>query len=382
MPREYETHYRIREPFIMPIRLLMLSTALVTITAALSTAHAAPSPPTSASSPIEINHDLLQHLTSTQTSTPTGAPLTTAQLNLPVSVNLTRDETSQPSPHHTTPAPKNAPTILAQAPPPSNGVKFVPLAKPIPSKKQSKKEALSQAKAQDIKTIKGSPPPFNMWDAVWSGRINAGGSFHNGTSDTTAYSGDASAKAEWHNKDRLELGASLDYSENDEETTIDERRLTGTFKDFLNDKMFLDYNTFFETDDVDGVELRSNTGISFGHQVFDHERLKLSYSIGPSYLIEEIEDEQDTQKSAAYNWKMDFERKLKNEALTFYHNNRLIVPASQKEEYILNTNTGVRIPLMEKLVGSFDVKHDIDKGAANDASDTQTRYSVKLGYEW
>lgn len=255
---------------------------------------------------------------------------------------------------------------------------------PTPEKPLSKKDALSMEVEPEVKVISNAPPPFNMWAADWSGLISIGTSFQKGNGENKIVDIDASTKAQWDNKDRLGMAMYYEYQDDNDIETVDEKGFSIYFDDFLTESIFLDYNARIENDDIAGIDMRSNIGISLGHQLFDTDTFKLSYALGPSYMIEETKfvTEEDTEKDISYNWKFDLEKHLKDDMAILYHNHTWLAPADETNEYIFDSHTGVRIPLKERLVATFDIEHDIDEGVPPGVSETDTKYSLKVGYEW
>ena len=253
-----------------------------------------------------------------------------------------------------------------------------------PEQKISKKEALSMDIAPEIKVISAAPPPFNLWQADWSGLANIGTSFKKGNGENKRVDLDATTKAVWENKDRLGFSAYYKYEDDNDIETVDERGFSTYFDDFIDEKLFINYNGRIENDDIAGVDLRSVIGIGLGHQLFDTESLKVSYSLGPSYLIEEtkIVTGDETEKALSYNWKFDLEKHLKNDMAVLYHNHTWLAPANETGDFVFDSHTGARIPLRDKLVASIDIEHDIDQSAEAGVSESDTKYSLKLGYEW
>ena len=248
----------------------------------------------------------------------------------------------------------------------------------------SKKDALSMDIMPEVKVISNAPPPFNLWQADWSGLANIGTSFKKGNGENKRVDFDASTKAVWDNKDRLGFSAYYKYEDDNDIETVDERGFSTFFDDFISDKFFINYNGRIENDDIAGVDLRSVIGVGLGHQLFDTESLQVSYSLGPSYLIEEtkIITGDETEKALSYNWKFDLEKHLKNDMAVLYHNHTWLAPANETSDFVFDSHTGARIPLRDKLVASIDIEHDIDQSAEPGVSESDTKYSLKLGYEW
>lgn len=236
------------------------------------------------------------------------------------------------------------------------------------------------APVAEAAAVKPVVEPAGLWGAKWSGRANLGASIQTGNSDTQNIDADAKTKADW-GEYRAEAGVDYEREEDSDVKTVDNRRLYGLFDYFFAEKWFANANIEFEQDDIAELDLRSTYGVGIGHQPFDTDDLKLKYTLGPSLLTEERTNG-DTEDSLAYNWHFDYEQKFWDGNVQFFHNHRLLVPSDETSQYLLDTATGVRVPLRTSLVATFEVEHDIDKSAPTGTDEEDTKYGLKLGYEW
>lgn len=223
-------------------------------------------------------------------------------------------------------------------------------------------------------------PQTALWGAKWSGRANVGATVQSGNSETEALELDAETTAKW-DKHRATAKAEYEREEDNDIKTTDNKSLKLEGDYFYKPKWFANANAEFEQDDIARLDLRSSIGLGLGHQLYDQDDLKLKYIFGPNYLSEETADG-ESESSLAYNWRFDYEQKFWDGLITLYHNHRILVPADETSSYLVDTNSGVRVPLQKKLVATFEIEHDIDKGAPEGTSEDDTKYGLKLGYEW
>jgi len=233
-----------------------------------------------------------------------------------------------------------------------------------------------------------APPPLDAgWlGAKWSGRVNLGASLQTGNTEQDAINGDASVKAKWHkfNGDplhRASIKAEINRETENDDTTEDNRSIQGAYDYFVNKKWFINSTLGFEQDDIEKLDLRTTAGIGLGHQAFESDNLNLQYVIGPSYLREEYESG-DTDDSAALRWALDYDQKILGSTLEAYHDHEIFVPVGDTNAFLLDTRTGLRIPLKAGLVVSGEVQFDWDNDPAPGTKEDDTTYAVKLGYEW
>ena len=224
-------------------------------------------------------------------------------------------------------------------------------------------------------------PQSNFLGATWSGRANLGASLQKGNSDTQNIDADAETTAKWGDIYRAKIAAEYAREEENDNKTVDNRSIEGLFDYFFAPKWFANANIKFEQDDIADLDLRSTYGLAIGHQLYDRDDLKLRYQLGPSYLREE-RGNGNTEDSLAYSWKLDYEQSVWDDAIRLFHNHQLLVPSDETDRYVLETETGARVPLRKSLIATIQIDHDVDKGAPNGSSQEDTKYGVKLGYEW
>lgn len=229
--------------------------------------------------------------------------------------------------------------------------------------------------------------PDNGWlGALWSGRANIGASLQTGNTEQDAINADASIKARWPKANgdplhRTSAKAEINLQNEDDESTEDNRRLDLAYDYFFAPKWFLNTTAGFEQDDIDQLDLRTTIGVGLGHQVFERDNLNLQYVVGPTYLREEFETG-TTDNSAALRWALDYDQKIWDDVFQLFHNHELIVPGDDTNAYLLDTKTGVRIPLKKGLVATGEIDFQRDNAPEPGVEKDDTTYAFKLGYEW
>ena len=215
---------------------------------------------------------------------------------------------------------------------------------------------------------------------VWSGRVNAGAVQQSGNSDKQNVNLDGTVKAKWTDH-RVTLKAEYAREEDNDEKAEDNRKAAVDWDYFFAPQWFSATNPELETDDIAELDQRLTLGLGLGHQPFEAEGLSLSLVLGFNYLDEEFNNGTG-EDSIAYNWSLDYEHALWDALFTLYHEHRLLVPSDETHRYVVDTKTGLRAPLRDGLIASFEVEHDVDKGVPEGSSETDTTYGIKLGYEW
>lgn len=217
--------------------------------------------------------------------------------------------------------------------------------------------------------------------AKWSGRANAGFTAQSGNSDTEDLNLDAQTTAKWGKTYRAILKGEYNREKENNAETENNFQIEAIGDYFFRPKWFLEGNIKWEEDDIAGLNRRTNIGLGLGHQPFDSDKFSLKYVLSPTYVSEEY-DNGDDNSSAAVRWTLDAEYKIWEDKVALFHNHEILAPTDEMSEYNLETETGARVPIHKGLIASAQVDHDIDKAAPEGSSENDTKYMLKLGYEW
>ena len=214
----------------------------------------------------------------------------------------------------------------------------------------------------------------------WSGRVNFGGFITDGNSQKKAAVLDGLAKAR-DEKNRFTAGAELRYAEDEGEETEDEYKIYGEYDRFINDKMFAGARVSYEADDIANLDRRIKVGPYIGYQYFESDPLNLSTRLGLDYINEEFENG-DTEDDIGATWGVDYDQKFIDETIQLFYKHDFSVPVDDTEAFLFDSEFGVRFPLAKVLTGTAQVDFDWDNAPAPGVKEDDTKYSVKLGYEF
>jgi len=235
--------------------------------------------------------------------------------------------------------------------------------------------------AQEEKTPKPEESPAGFLHTKWSGRTNLGASLQTGNSEKNAINADAMVKAKWLDKHRVIVEAEYNRKKDDGNITEDNKSIEGVYDYFFNKKWFLNSTLGFEQDDINRIDLRTIVGLGLGYQVFERDDLNLKFILGSSYLHTDFENG-NSEDSAAIRWNADYDQKFFEGLIQIFHDHDLIVPADDTDDFLLDTKTGVRVPLKMGLVATAQIDFDWDNKPEPGITEDDTKYSLKLGYEW
>ena len=215
---------------------------------------------------------------------------------------------------------------------------------------------------------------------AWSGAVNLGAGFRTGNSETNSLNFDYTVSAR-REKQRFRSSGEYNRQEDEEDVTVDNRKIRFRHNYFFRENWFTNTSTAFAQDDIADLELRTTLGFGVGHQPYDTDTLKLEYVASLDHLREDFENEQVDQ-SVAGEWDLSYEQRFLDDLLRLSHNQSLLVPSDDPGAYILDTATALRVPLRKGLMVSAEIQYDRDNDPPAGIDTDDTLYALKLGYEW
>lgn len=217
-------------------------------------------------------------------------------------------------------------------------------------------------------------------DVKWSGRANFGGFVTDGNTDKKAIVLDGLAQAR-DEKNRYTVGAELRYAEDEGEETEDEYMIYGEYDRFFNGPWFAGGRLSYESDDIADLDSRIKVGPYVGYQFYESEPLNLNTRLGINYVSEEFNNG-DTEDNIAAAWGVNYDQKVVDDTLQLFYKHDFTVPFDNTDNFLLDMETGVRFPIAKILTGSLQIDFDWDGEPAPGAEEKDTKYSLKLGYEF
>jgi putative salt-induced outer membrane protein YdiY len=231
-----------------------------------------------------------------------------------------------------------------------------------------------------------NPEPWRLGRGFkFSGRTNFALEAQRGNTDKDEI--DIDGNLLWRRKqDRFTLIGELEHDKNNGTTTADNWKLSGKYDYFVTRKRYYGALVFAEADDFADLELRVGGGPGIGYQFFENRELNLSVEAGLIRVFEDFKT-QDNDRYWAAGWMINFDKYvlpdlLQSYHLQLYHRQTGLWNLYDTSDVIWNTWTGLRFPLILGLVASTEIQVEYDTGAAPDADEVDTTYTLKLGYQW
>jgi len=226
-----------------------------------------------------------------------------------------------------------------------------------------------------------NPDPWRTGDGYkMSGHVNFALSKERGNTDKDEI--DADADLTWRlRSDRFKMFGELERDRNDNKQTKDKWKLSNNYDHFFSKKWYGGAILGFEHDQFADLNLRTVVGPKTGYQWFESKEMNLSTEIGPMYTNEDFDTDSDDDY-VALGWGVDFDRYVFGDFMQFYHRQTGLWNLEDTGDLVWNTWTGIRFPMILGIVATTEMKVEYNSGAADDADDIDTTYTLKLGYAW
>ncbi len=255
----------------------------------------------------------------------------------------------------------------------------------IPMSYVAPAQTQEQAQIDTAKTIETSEtvkekPKREIGVYKWSGRASAGGLIESGNNDSQNFTADLEIKARDKNN-RFTVGGEANYGTEDDERTDNDQQIYANYDRFLSEQLFIGARQSLERDEFEELDYRSQTGVFAGYQIYEQDDLNLQIKVGPEYIYEKF-DTGETEKDIALGWLLDYDQKFLDDKLQAFHNHEIATPVADANAFLLETETGLRVPITEKLDAAAQVDFDWDNDPVDGVKENDTTYSIKLGYGW
>ena len=173
----------------------------------------------------------------------------------------------------------------------------------------------------------------------------------------------------------------MEYDRTDEITTKQDWLALSKYDYFFAEKTYFSFTYGAKQEKFAGLNLRQFVGPGIGHQFYEGKPTDLLTELGIFALDEDFVEQSDNSYWGPA-WKLKFEHELIDGKLTFYHNHYAVLSAEDTDKYLWHSWTGLRFPIVDKLVGSLEYEVDYDSHPALDAEKSDTTVRLKIGYEW
>lgn len=213
------------------------------------------------------------------------------------------------------------------------------------------------------------------------GHIQLGGYLQEGNTEKSGFNTDIHVSTDLDDVNRLRIDAEYHLEEENDETVEDNRSIDLMHDYFFKPKWFANSNLGFKVDKQADLDLRTTAGVGLGYQMYDFKDLSLSFTLGPSYLKEEYQDG-DVEESGAARWALDYDQKFYDGMFKAFHNHEILQGFDYADNFQLESDTGVSIPVSAHISAILKVEYDFDNEPAVGTEREDTTYSLNIGYDW
>lgn len=227
-----------------------------------------------------------------------------------------------------------------------------------------------------ITDINPPPPP----PVAWHGSVVV--AYTQSTGNTENITGllraDANRRTE---RDRLTFGALWNYKEDENELTERNAYFLGKYDYFITKRLFGYGNLRLETDEFKDLTLRTIVGAGLGYQFVETERANFFGEGGISYINENY-DEAEDESFAAGRLAYSLRYWLIQDKLRFLHDLEWLVSFENSSDWLLNTDTGLRLKISDRWSANASVLFSYDNEPAPGTEEEDTIYALGLAYEF
>jgi putative salt-induced outer membrane protein YdiY len=220
-------------------------------------------------------------------------------------------------------------------------------------------------------------PTYLRYDAD----LNVGVEFARGNTDTTDLHFDARFEPSfgWNT---LRLSGQYDKKTADGDTTTNRWDASLVYERDFRRRWYVSAANTYESDTQRDLDLRIIFGVGIGYRFYDNDPTFLSVLPALAYVNENFSDPTDDTNYAAFQLSMDFKRDLYKDDITFFHNNMYLNSLQSLSDIIIRTETGIKFDMAWDFVLTAEVQTDWENEPAEDAKKLDTRYMLKIGFEF
>lgn len=223
-------------------------------------------------------------------------------------------------------------------------------------------------------------PGFDVLGVRWKGRLNVGGSGNRGNSVTDNLHVDGEAVARLK-RERYTLNGVLDRGKDRGVVTKQNSRVSGKYDLFIDRTWYGYALATIEEDRFRDIDRRTTLGAGLGHQLIENERTNLSIEGGLNHVRTDFSLASD-ESYPALRWALKFDRRLFSSDLQVFHSHELLSDLQRTEHTFVRSQTGLRVPLLQRLLATAQLNVDYDNAPAPGKAKSDRTYLFTVGYQW
>lgn len=215
----------------------------------------------------------------------------------------------------------------------------------------------------------------------YKGHVTASASSVRGNSTGTTLNGQAVLKARAKTY-RYALLANVNEATLGGQTVTSNWLVSAHFDHFLIDRKHFRYlRTSAQRDRFRDIQLRAAVGAGYGWQLLDTDATQLNVRGGLD-LVAVNRYTSGNQRYPALGWGVHFSRWLWQHRIKVFHNEDGYWDLTHSGEVTLRTRTGLRVPIIQRLLATAQLDVDWDRHPAPGVKSTDSTLMFGLGYQW
>jgi putative salt-induced outer membrane protein YdiY len=151
-------------------------------------------------------------------------------------------------------------------------------------------------------------------------------------------------------------------------------------REFWDRWFWLLFNSY-EHDRLQDLNLRITAGGGVGYKFFEPDPTLLKVALGPAFVDENFEGNDDDRKFAALRWRLDFKQDVFSDDVSIYHTQKILIGLTE-DQFVFLTVQGLKFDLIADFALLLEFQFDHNNSPAEGAKQNDFRYLVKLGYEF
>lgn len=150
---------------------------------------------------------------------------------------------------------------------------------------------------------------------------------------------------------------------------------------FFKERWFLYSDVSTEMLESKNIDQRHGLGLGVGYQWFKRQDLSLALESGLNLQSEEQTGNASAEERVNWQWALQLDYRLPFSA-TLFHKHQLSYSMQMAEDWELDTETGLKVPLGYGLSSDLKFQYDFDNLPAEGAKRKDTRLTVGVAYQW
>jgi hypothetical protein len=215
----------------------------------------------------------------------------------------------------------------------------------------------------------------------WHGNIIGNLAITDGNSENKGFgiSMDFAKRAE---NDRIGIRGGYFYSSTQGVGTRDDQYLTAKYDYFFNQKLFGYMNTRLDRDSIKDLELRTTAGTGAGYQILEDDTYTLSGEAGLSFVNETYANSIDDETYLAGRASASFIWWIVEDKLQFEEIAEILLSLDDRDDWIGISDSAITWKFNSRWSSQAAVRFEYDNTPATGQKETDTKYSVGIGYSF